>query len=75
MLRFLLILSLILFVAFKLGSFFFRIAAGASANRNPQQARNRNPQGGNVTIDRDPQQKNRNKDFEGGEYIDYEEVK
>ncbi len=73
MLRFLLILSLIMFVVFKLGGFFFRLAAGSNTNRNPQQASNRNS--GNVNINRNPQQTSKNRDFKGGEYIDYEEIK
>jgi hypothetical protein len=75
MLRFLLILSLIIFVVIKLGGFFFRLAAGANAGQNPQQAPNRNSHRGNVNVDQNPHQNKRNKDFKGGEYIDYEEVK
>ncbi|MGE4015297.1 MAG: hypothetical protein AB7E82_03070 [Cyclobacteriaceae bacterium] len=60
MLKFLLILSIIVYLIFKVGSLFFK--AGAASQTRFQQ---RN----------DPNSSKKNKEFKGGEYIDYEEVK
>ena len=39
------------------------------------QQRRKKPSGGNVNIEYEPHEENRNKkDFKGGDYVDYEEV-
>lgn len=64
MFKFLLILGLILYVIYKIGSLFFRAGAASQQFRN-QQRQNMNA---------NPNQKAKTK-FKGGEYIDYEEIK
>jgi hypothetical protein len=64
MLKFLLILSIAAYLIYKVGSLFFR--AGVAS-----QHRNRNSRNVNGNAD---QSKN-SKEFKGGEYIDYEEIK
>lgn len=64
MLKFLLIIALVLYVIYKIGSFFFR-AGAASQHLRDQQRRNYNASG----------KDKRKSTFKGGEYIDYEEVK
>jgi hypothetical protein len=68
MLKFLLILALIVYIIYKIGSFFFRAGAASQQFRNFQQQQNqaRNEQG---------KSKKGGKYNSGGEYIDYEEVK
>jgi hypothetical protein len=62
MLKFLLILGLILYSVYKIGSLFFRAGAASQQFRGP-----RNPE---------PQVKqDKKRAFKGGEYVDYEEVK
>lgn len=65
MLKFLLILSIIGYLVYKVGSFFFRV--GAASNERFRQ-RNENPNVHKGTG-------KKSKEFKGGEYIDYEEVK
>ena len=73
MLKFLLILGLVTYVVYKIGSWFFRAGAASQQFRNHQQGGsfNRNMNANS------PGQKSTKKgpDFKGGEYIDYEEVK
>jgi len=67
MIKFLLILGLILYIVYKIGSIFFR--AGAAS----QQFRNRKNFDG---VNTDSHYKKEKKGhFKGGDYIDYEEVK
>jgi hypothetical protein len=72
MFRFLIILGLVAYVLYKLGSLFYRAGANSQQFHNPQQRR---PAGGNVNIDHDPNEKKRKGGSKQGEYIDYEEVK
>jgi hypothetical protein len=65
MLKFLLILSLSVYIVYKIGSFFFRAGAASQHYRN-QQPRNYQP--------KDPNGKKKTT-FKGGDYIDYEEIK
>jgi hypothetical protein len=70
MFRFLLILSLIVYVIYKVGSLFFRAGAASQQLRNQQR---KNFEG---NMDTDPSANRPNKKgTKGGEYIDYEEVK
>ena len=65
MLRFLLIIGLISYVFYKIGSFFFR--AGAAA----QELKNYKDQQKNA----DSSKKTRKRGVKGGDYVDYEEIK
>jgi hypothetical protein len=64
MFKYLLILGLIVYVIYKVGSFFFRAGAAAQELKNfkQQQPRNTNPAPKKSKIN-------------GGEYVDYEEIK
>jgi hypothetical protein len=63
MLKFLLILGLIVYVFYKIGSFFFRAGAAAQELKGYKQQQQR----------KTPQPKKSK--VNGGEYVDYEEVK
>jgi hypothetical protein len=65
MLKFLLILGIIVYLIYKIGSFFFRAGAASQQFRNFQQQQ---PPGNGSA-------KTKKTKFKGGEYIDYEEVK
>ncbi len=67
MFRFLLILSLVGYVLYKVGGLFFR--AGAASQQPRQQPKR--PQG---NVDSAPK-KNKDGSIKGGEYVDYEEIK
>ena len=73
MFKFLLITGLIVYVIYKIGSFFFRAGAAAQHFREYQAKQSRGFQPNNQ------QQPNgkatKEGKFKGGEYIDYEEVK
>ena len=69
MFRFLLILSLIVYVIYKIGSLFFR--AGAAS----QQLRNQQPRNFDNNMSSDPRVRKPKGGTKAGEYIDYEEVK
>jgi hypothetical protein len=69
MFKFLLILGLILYIIYKIGSLFFR--AGAASQQFRQQQR-RNFEGNTEPT---PKAKKKDDKFKGGEYIDYEEIK
>jgi hypothetical protein len=62
MLRFLIILGLIVYVFYKIGKFFFRAGAAAQELKDFKQQR------------RTPPQAKKSK-LNGGDYVDYEEVK
>jgi len=68
MFRFLLILSIIAYLLYKIGGFFFK--AGAAS----QQFRNQPPRRQN-SAHTDAAKEKRNTNIKGGEYVDYEEVK
>lgn len=69
MLRFLLIMGVIAYVLYKIGSFFFR--AGAAS----QQLRNFEEQQRKTSDQSKRAQKTKKGSVNGGDYIDYEEVK
>ena len=69
MLRFLLILSLIVYAIYKIGSLFFR--AGAAS----QQLRNQQQRNFDSNVSSDPREGKSKGGTKAGEYIDYEEVK
>ena len=70
MFKFLIIVGLILYIIYKIGSMFFRAGAASQQFRNQQQHRN-------FDANSDPtgQKRKKGSNFKGGEYIDYEEVK
>lgn len=70
MLKFLLILILIVFVLYKVGSFFFRIGAASQHFRDVSQQQQKK-----ATAENGKNGAKRTGKFTGGEYIDYEEVK
>lgn len=77
MFKFLVILILIGYTFYKLTSFVFSgMFRGFNQGQFGQNRSGRRPSGGNVNVDRksDSAAKQR-KSFDGGEYIDYEEVK
>lgn len=67
MFKFLLVIGLVLYVIYKIGTLFFRAGAASQQFRNNRQPNNLNNQ-------QPPQQQQRPKN-KAGEYIDYEEVK
>lgn len=69
MLRFLLILSLIVYVIYKIGSLFFRAGAASQQLRNQQQRNFDN------NVSSDPRARKSKGGAKAGEYIDYEDVK
>jgi hypothetical protein len=70
MFRILLIVGLILYVVYKVGTLFFRAGAASQQIRNQNQRRNFDAE--NQAGDK---HKRKNENIKGGEYIDYEEVK
>jgi hypothetical protein len=69
MFKFLIILGLILYIIYKIGSMFFRAGAASQQFRNQQRR--------NFDANSDPtaQKQKKGSKFKGGEYIDYEEIK
>jgi hypothetical protein len=65
MFKFLLILGLIVYSIYKIGTMFFRAGAASQQFKNQQSPKNFN--GKNPT--------EKKSEFKGGEYIDYEDVK
>jgi hypothetical protein len=72
MLRILLLFVLIFYVLYKLGLFRVFVGGVKQGYADPNDLNKRS--GGNVNIDSAPPKEKR-KGFEGGEYVDYEEVK
>ena len=77
MLKVLIIIFLIAYVIYKVGGFLFKsFFIGHQEAQRPYDAQQKHkPSDGNVYVDSQTQQKsNKDKDFKGGEYVDYEEV-
>ena len=80
MLKFLTIFFIVCYVIYKIGGYLFRNAF-ISANQQHQaprhgQKKSRKVPNSNLNIDHVPSKsKNPSKDFDGGEYVDYEDVK
>ena len=68
MLKFLLIVGLILYVVYKIGTLFFK--AGAASQQYRSQQRTDSNQNFNGAKKKDD-----SRSYKGGEYIDYEEIK
>jgi len=71
MFKFLIILSLVAYVIYKVGGLFFRAGAASQQARFQQ----RRPQDGSINADAAPKKDKRNGHIKGGDYVDYEEVK
>jgi len=73
MLKFLLILLLFIYLSFRIGGYLLRLLLGGN---NPDQQRREykktRPRDGNVDVDYMP--KKGKKGYDGGDYVDYEEV-
>lgn len=72
MLKFLLIVSLVVYLIYKVGSLFFRAGAASQQLRDQQR---KSFDANNVNTNADPNKKNDKGGSKAGEYIDYEEVK
>ena len=68
MLRFLIYASLIFYVIYKIGSFFFRAGVSSQQPRNPAPRPT-------STQDTPHDPKRKKESIKGGEYVDYEEIK
>ncbi len=66
MFKFLLIFSLVIYSVYKIGNMFFRAGAASQQLRNPPPRQNTAPT---------PKKDKRKGSINGGEYVDYEEVK
>lgn len=84
MIKFLVISFLVFFIIYKLLGFFFRLLLRTGINHQQQQhqahtrqSKAKRPSDGNVIVDYVPNNKKESADktYNGGEYIDYEEVK
>ena len=81
MVKFLLILILIIYVFYKSAGFLFKLVFGnlrsdPGSFQQRQQHYSKKAPNSNLNIDNVPQHKTNNKSgFDGGEYVDYEEVK
>ena len=68
MFKFLLIFSLVIYSVYKIGNMFFRAGAASQQFRNPQPPPRQN-------VDQSTKKDKRKGSINGGEYVDYEEVK
>lgn len=75
------IIFVVLWILVKLGGFFVRTFFSGLTNQSRQQSsqhrqQRKQPSDGNVSIDYAPKDKEniKDKDFRGGDYVDYEEV-
>ncbi len=77
MLKFFLLVFIVSYAIFKVGGLLFKVATlgGKATTRNQRQNAPRKPNGSNVEIDFVPQDKKKEGHIQGGEYVDYEEVK
>lgn len=69
MFKFLLIVGIVAYLLYKIGSFFFRAGAAAAQLRNFQEQQKKG-----FTAEKTQPKKPKN-NINGGEYIDYEEIK
>ncbi len=67
MFKFLLALSLIGYLLYKVGGMFFRAGAASRQFRRPQDTAS--------NVNANPEKNKKNDGIKGGEYVDYEEVK
>ncbi|MCR9251591.1 MAG: DUF4834 family protein [bacterium] len=76
MLKVLLIIFLVLYCFYKVGGFLLKsFFVGQQAQRPYDAHQKRKPEDGNVYVDTQSQPKSKkDKNFNGGEYVDYEEL-
>lgn len=74
LLRTLLFVALIIYLLYKIGFLRFNFHSEVRGN-DPHRNFNRRPADGNVNVDSVPPKKKDRKDFKGGDYVDYEEIK
>ena len=72
MFKILLLLFVFLYVAFRIGGYLVRVMLGNSGSNQSNPSSGSRPRDGNVKVNYDPDQKK--KGYQGGEYVDYEEV-
>lgn len=73
MLKFLLIILLFIYLSFRIGGYLLRLLLGGNnPDQNRQEYRKTRPRDGNVDVVDAP--KKGGKGYDGGEYVDYEEV-
>jgi len=72
MIKFLLIVAVSMYLLYKIGSFFFRAGAASQQLRNFQDQQRKSQHNGQA---KSQAQSKKEGKFNGGEYIDYEEVK
>jgi len=70
MFRFLLIVGIIFYAIYKIGTLFFRAGVASQQHKNYYK-----PPNGNVNVDKDAVRNKKESKHKGGEYIDYEEIK
>lgn len=85
MLKFFLILIIIFYLIYRIGGFFFRMLFTKAFQQHQNQYRqhqttsrqySKTPPNSNVRVDYVPkEERNDRKDFNGGQYVDYEEVR
>ena len=78
MLKFLAILFIIGYVTFKFGGFLMKMlytAMGEDPSQKNFNNQSKRKPGSNVDVDYVPKKKDGRSDFQGGEYVDYEDVK
>jgi hypothetical protein len=63
-----------IYLLYKLGILRFNFRAEVGG-QNPNRNFTRKPPDGNVNVDSVPPKEKQKKDFKGGEYVDYEDVK
>lgn len=69
MIKIILIAILFFYALYRVGGFLLKIVSLGASNQSDR----RSPRDGNVHVDKNPNKDK--KHFEGGEYVDYEEVK
>lgn len=78
MIKFLLIAVLVIYSFYRVASFLFKFVFGGFAKNqfNSTQQRSRKAPNSNLNVDRVPrEQSGKKSDFQGGDYVDFEEVK
>ncbi len=76
MLKFLLILILLIYTFYRVASFLYKFVFGGVHRSQFQSYQNRGgATEGKVNVDKAPNKRRTNRGYEGGEYVDFEEIK
>lgn len=76
MLKFLIILVLLIYTFYKVASFLFKIVFGGVQRNEFRSYDHQSKQtNGKVNVDRAPSKRKKDGGYQGGEYVDFEEVK